>query len=171
MTDTDPATPGTPAPTRPVVVPAADPATGTTTGLVGAVIVDTPLEDLLPAARRDTATDATGAVVTFEGVVRDHDGGRAVTALTYTAHPDAERVMAEVVAACVRDHPGVRVWAAHRVGPLGIGDLAFAVVCASAHRGPAFAAVADVADRVKSGVPVWKEQRLADGSTDWVGLS
>jgi molybdopterin synthase catalytic subunit len=138
--------------------------------VVHAAVTAEPLEDRLAEARRTTGTDAMGAVVTFEGVVRDHDGGSGVTALTYTSHPTATATLADIAEATVRTHPGVRLWVEHRVGPLAIGDLAFLVVVAAAHRGPAFAAVADVATAVKSGVPIWKEQQRPDGTTDWVGL-
>lgn len=129
-----------------------------------------PLENHLADARSATATDAMGAVVTFEGVVRDHDGGAGVTALTYTSHPTASDTLAQIARDTVADHPEVRLWAEHRTGPLAVGDLAFVVVVAAAHRGPAFAAVADFATAVKSGVPIWKQQDRPDGSTDWVGL-
>lgn len=138
--------------------------------LIGVHISADPLEDLASAARRQVATAAMGAVVTFEGVVRDHDEGRGVTRLTYSSHPDAEQMMAEVVGGVVRRHPEVRAWAAHRVGELDVGDLAFVVVVAAAHRAPAFAAASDIADEVKARVPVWKEQEMSDGSTTWVGL-
>lgn len=138
--------------------------------VVHAEVTDAPLEPLLADAKGATATEAMGALVTFEGIVRDHDGGAAVTALTYTAHPQATDFMREVVESVVSTHPEVRAWAAHRTGPLRIGDLAFAVVVAAAHRGPAFAAAEEIADRVKAEVPIWKEQDMADGSTVWVGL-
>jgi molybdopterin synthase catalytic subunit len=129
-----------------------------------------PLEAHLADARAATATDAMGAVVTFEGTVRDHDGGAGVTALTYSHHPSAPETLASIAADTVAKHPEIRLWAEHRTGDLAIGDLAFLVVVAAAHRGPAFTAVAGFADAVKSQVPIWKEQELTDGTTDWVGL-
>lgn len=133
-------------------------------------ISEEPLEDHLASARAATVTDAMGAVVTFEGTVRDHDNGSGVTRLTYTHHPDAPCVLAEIAAATVEKHPEIRLWAEHRSGSLGVGDLAFLVVVASAHRGPAFDAIAEFATRVKTEVPIWKEQEHTDGSTNWVGL-
>ena len=134
-------------------------------------ISERPLEPQLSDARQATSTPAMGALVVFEGIVRDHDGGELVDDLTYTAHPDATTVMAQVVADVVKDHPQVRAWAAHRVGPLAIGEMAFLVVVAAAHRGPAFAAAEAISDRVKADVPIWKEQGMSDGSTVWVGLT
>ncbi|AGP31560.1 molybdenum cofactor biosynthesis protein MoaE [Corynebacterium terpenotabidum] len=129
-----------------------------------------PLEEHLASAKTRTQTRATGALVTFEGVVRDHDEGRGVAQLSYTHHPTAEAVLAQIAAETVAAHPEVRLWAEHRTGDLGIGDLAFLVVVASAHRGPAFTAIEEFATRVKSEVPIWKEQEHTDGSTGWVGL-
>lgn len=117
----------------------------------------------------DVVHPAAGAVVTFEGVVRDHDGGRGVTALGYTAHPNARGVIAAVCADVAARHPGVRLAAVHRIGELRIGDVAIACAVASAHRGAAFAACADLVDELKRLLPVWKEQHFADGTSEWVG--
>ena len=133
-------------------------------------ITEEPLESLLSSAKDVTATPAMGAVSTFEGVVRDHDGGELVDTLTYSCHPSAAHVLREVVEEVVATHPDVRAWVAHRTGPLEIGDLAFLVIVAAAHRGPAFAATAELADQVKARVPIWKEQKLRSGATTWVGL-
>ena len=104
--------------------------------------------------------DATaGAVVSFAGVVRNHDDDRGVTWLRYSAHPTAEAELAAVA----RD-----ILAAHRVGDLGIHDVALACAVASAHRAEAFAACAALVDAIKARVPIWKEQGFTDGSTEWV---
>jgi len=119
----------------------------------------------------EVASPRAGAVVTFAGVVRDHDGGRTVTALHYEAHPDADRVMAEVIAAA-RTRPGViRAAARHRVGDLVVGDVAFVAAVSAAHRAEAFAACAWLVDEVKARLPVWKHQRFADGSDEWVNCA
>ncbi|MBT1002715.1 molybdenum cofactor biosynthesis protein MoaE [Paenarthrobacter sp. DKR-5] len=110
-----------------------------------------------------------GAVVSFSGVVRDHDGGRAVNSLSYSSHPTAAKVMSAVVQELAAAHDGVRIWAAHRVGPLQIGDAALVCAVAAAHRGQAFAACSELVDRIKAEVPIWKEQFFADGSVEWVG--
>jgi len=116
---------------------------------------------------------AAGAVVTFAGVVRDHDHGRDVTELEYVGHPSAADVVAEVVADLAKRHgpAGVRAIAAsHRIGTLAIGDVALAVAVAAEHRAAAFAACSDVVDEVKRRLPVWKRQTFADGSDEWVNL-
>jgi len=114
-------------------------------------------------------TDADGAVVTFEGVIRDHDHGEGVSSLDYQAHPDAERFLAEVCAE-VAAGAGLRVAAAHRIGHLEIGDVALVAVVAAPHRAEAFAACSRLVDEIKRRVPIWKRQHLADGPSEWVGL-
>ncbi|MFW8745877.1 molybdenum cofactor biosynthesis protein MoaE, partial [Mesorhizobium japonicum] len=113
-------------------------------------------------------TDADGALVTFEGVIRDHDHGDAVTSLDYRAHPDAERFLSEICAR-IAEETGLRIAAAHRIGHLTVGDIALVAVVAAPHRAEAFAACARLVDEIKTGVPIWKRQHLADGETEWVG--
>jgi molybdenum cofactor synthesis domain-containing protein len=111
---------------------------------------------------------AAGAVVTFAGVVRDHDRGRTVTALHYEGHPDAGRVLADVHAEA-RTRPGVLAAAArHRTGDLAIGDLAFVASVSAAHRSEAFEACAWLVDEAKARLPIWKHQHFADGTDEWV---
>jgi molybdopterin synthase catalytic subunit len=112
---------------------------------------------------------AAGAVVTFSGVVRDHDHGRGVNDLEYVGHPTAKDVVAEVVADVATRHAGVRAVAvSHRVGQLAVGDVALAVAVAAEHRREAFAACADLVDEVKLRLPVWKRQSFTDGTEEWV---
>ncbi|TWP50067.1 molybdenum cofactor biosynthesis protein MoaE [Lentzea tibetensis] len=115
------------------------------------------------------ADAAAGAVVTFSGVVRDHDGGRSVRELEYQGHPSAADIVASVAADLVGRYPGVRALAvSHRVGPLKIGDVALACAVAAEHRKEAFALCSDLVDEVKKRLPVWKRQVFADGSDEWV---
>ncbi|MDR1766869.1 MAG: molybdenum cofactor biosynthesis protein MoaE [Propionibacteriaceae bacterium] len=114
---------------------------------------------------------AAGAVVTFSGVVRDQDGGRAVASREYSAHPAAEGMLARLAVEQLAAHPAVQAMAVgHRVGPLEVGDVAFAAACSAAHRADAFAACADLVDAVKAGLPVWKRQHFDNGDDEWVGL-
>ncbi|QRP46759.1 molybdenum cofactor biosynthesis protein MoaE [Amycolatopsis sp. FDAARGOS 1241] len=113
--------------------------------------------------------DAAGAVVTFGGVVRDHDGGKGVRDLTYEGHPTAGDMLAQVVDDLAGRWTGVRAVAvSHRVGPLAIGDVALACAVAAEHRGQAFAACAELVDEVKARLPIWKHQHFTDGSDEWV---
>ena len=121
------------------------------------------------AVEASVMTEADGALVTFEGIVRNHDHGLAVTALEYEAHPDAARFMQEACAT-IAEQTGLRVAAVHRVGYLMIGDTALVASVAAAHRGEAFAACEKLVDLIKQTVPIWKRQHLIDGTTEWVGL-
>jgi molybdopterin synthase catalytic subunit len=111
----------------------------------------------------------SGAVVAFQGIVRDHDGGRGVVSLDYRAHPEAERFLRECCDE-VAAHSGLRVAAEHRVGSLTIGDLALIAAVAAPHRAEAFAACAELVELIKSRVPIWKRQHFDDGVSEWVGL-
>ncbi len=113
---------------------------------------------------------AAGAVVGFAGVVRDHDGGRTVTRLEYSAHPLAQQTLADVAAEIAADCHGVRAVAvSHRIGTLQIGDAALVAAVAADHRGAAFETCERLVDAVKARLPVWKHQFFADGSEEWVG--
>jgi molybdopterin synthase catalytic subunit len=143
--------------------------------VVHAVLSTEPIsvDQAIAAVESDTA----GAVVSFSGVVRNHDGGKAVERLSYSAHPTAHQVMADVVAQLVAEHavgadsqaPPVKIWAAHRVGSLEIGDPALVCAVSAAHRGQAFAVCSELVDRIKAQVPIWKEQFFVDGTVEWVG--
>ena len=113
---------------------------------------------------------SAGAVVGFVGMIRDHDGGRRVVRLEYSAHPSAEQVMADVVAEIAKESSGLRaVAASHRIGVLHIGDAALVAAVAADHRQAAFAACAQLVDTIKARLPVWKHQFFEDGSEEWVG--
>ena len=120
----------------------------------------------LAAAVQDRAA---GAVVTFEGVVRDHDRGREVTAIAYSAHPSADEVIARIAREAA-EWPGVRAVAVvHRIGDLGVGETALGVAVSADHRAPAFEAVRDIVEEVKKRLPGWKHQLFADGTREWSG--
>jgi molybdopterin synthase catalytic subunit len=113
--------------------------------------------------------ESAGAVVGFAGVVRDHDGGRTVTRLEYSAHPSAQQTLADVAAEIAADCHGVRAIAvSHRIGTLQIGDAALVAAVAADHRAAAFETCARLVDTVKARLPVWKHQYFADGSDEWV---
>lgn len=110
-----------------------------------------------------------GAVVIFTGVVRNHDDGQSVSSLEYQSHPDAEAFLRR----CCEDvatETGLPVAAVHRVGSLAVGDLALVAAVAAPHRAEAFAACAELVERIKHQVPIWKRQHFADGASEWVGL-
>jgi molybdopterin synthase catalytic subunit len=120
------------------------------------------------AHERAVADRAAGAVVVFQGVVRDHDEGRSVRELEYEAHPSAEAVLHEVAKEVAGDPAVYAVAVSHRVGPLKVGDVALVAAVSTAHRAAAFAACARLVDEVKARLPVWKRQVFADGTDEWV---
>jgi molybdopterin synthase catalytic subunit len=116
------------------------------------------------------AHEAAGAVVGFAGVIRDHDGGRGVVRLEYSAHPSAQDTLADVLAEVAGNARGVRaVAASHRIGTLSIGDAALVAAVAADHRAAAFETCAKLVDTIKARLPVWKHQFFSDGSDEWVG--
>lgn len=132
-------------------------------------VTDAPL-DL--AAHLDAVADPrAGAVTTFLGRVRDHDPDAAtpVVALEYSAHPDAEATLHDIVLRAIGTSRAV-VAVSHRVGRLEVGDLAVVIAVASPHRAEAFEVCRDVIETIKRELPVWKRQVEADGTTSWKGL-
>jgi molybdopterin/thiamine biosynthesis adenylyltransferase/molybdopterin synthase catalytic subunit/rhodanese-related sulfurtransferase len=124
-------------------------------------------------ALRDGLRDVrAGAIATFEGRVRDHNDGRAVTLLEYEAYDalavkEGERIVAEARAKfdvydCV---------CVHRTGALQLGEVAVWVGASAAHRDAAFAATRFVIDEIKSRVPIWKKETYADGDSGWVNCA
>ena len=138
--------------------------------VVRAVVTDQPIvlaehEDLV-------SRPAAGAVVGFVGMIRDHDHGRQVLRLEYSAHPSAPDVIAEVVAEVAARSAGVRaVAASHRIGVLEIGEAALVVAVAADHRQAAFSSCAELVDAIKARLPVWKRQFFADGTDEYVGCA
>jgi len=110
-----------------------------------------------------------GAVVVFEGRVRDRADGRPVEGLTYEAHEtlalkEGERILAEALQRFAIQ----RAAAVHRVGPLAIGECAVWVGVAAEHRSAAFSACSFVIDEIKARVPIWKHERYSTGEAAWV---
>ena len=91
-----------------------------------------------------------GGIDVFLGAVRNHNDGRAVTRLEYHAYVSmAEKEMARIAEEIAREIPGVRLAALHRIGSLGVGDLAVVCAAGAAHRGEAFQACRALIDRIK----------------------
>jgi molybdopterin synthase catalytic subunit len=143
----------------------------TVTGPAGVVVRAEVTAEPLDAAAYEAAVahPAAGAVVSFAGVVRDHDHGRQVRSLTYEAHPSAPEVLTALVAEIAGSDPDLyAVAVGHRIGPLRIGDAALVVAVSCAHRGAAFDACRRLVDEVKARLPIWKHQLFADGTEEWV---
>jgi len=128
---------------------------------------ETPLDiDEVLAALGD---DASGGLTLFVGRVRDHDHGKGVVGLDYSAHPSALARLREVCEQVAATYDVHGLAAVHRVGTLAIGDVAVVVATSSAHRGTSFDASRALIDTLKAEVPIWKHQHFADGSEEWVG--
>ncbi len=104
----------------------------------------------------------------FAGAVRDHDHGRSVTALSYSAHPSAVDELRKVCERVAGRFDVNAVAAVHRTGDLAIGDLAVVVAVSSGHRGTAFDACRALIDDLKATVPIWKHQSFMSGDSEWV---
>jgi molybdopterin synthase catalytic subunit len=138
------------------------------TVVVRAALTDQPIR--LAEHQELVSHQAAGAVVGFVGMIRDHDNGRQVMKLEYSAHPSAANVIADVVAEVAAESPETRaVAASHRIGVLQIGEAALVVAVAADHRQAAFATCAQLVDAIKARLPVWKHQFFADGTEEWVG--
>ena len=121
------------------------------------------------ALRAALLDERSGAYASFEGWVRNHNGGLAVTGLRYESYPalalsEGERVIDEVC----RRYDIVDARCVHRVGDLAIGELAVWVGVSGEHRDAAFAACRAIIDEVKARVPIWKHERYAQGEANWL---
>jgi molybdopterin synthase catalytic subunit len=119
--------------------------------------------------RAAVAEPGAGGIALFAGTVRDSDHDRRVIGLSYSAHPSAEAELRRVAEVVAQKFPVLAVAAVHRVGDLAIGDLAVVVAVACPHRAEAFDACRALIDELKATVPIWKHQRFADGTSEWVG--
>ncbi len=102
------------------------------------------------------ADDAAGGLALCVGTVRDHDEGKAVTALGYSAHPHAEVQLREVAERVVATTRWSRWRPCTGSGQLAVADLAVVVAVSRAHRGDAFAACRRLIDDLKAEVAIWK---------------
>lgn len=110
-----------------------------------------------------------GAIVTFEGTVRDHRDGNAVLTLEYETYFDMALKKLAEVASRVEDQFGVQVAIHHRFGLMQVGATAVVIAVGAAHRAEAFDACRAVIEALKVEVPIWKKETGPDGSV-WVGV-
>ena len=124
------------------------------------------------ALRLELENAAAGACVTFEGIVRNHNDGRAVLRLEYEAYPAlANKEGSDILAAARAKFDILGALCVHRTGALEIGGMAVWVGVSAAHRGEAFDACRFIIDEVKHRVPIWKREFYADGTVEWVGCA
>ena len=121
-----------------------------------------------PAIGRQLLRGEDGALVDFEGVVRNNTKGRATKFLDYECYePMAVKTMAEIGRQIADAYAIGRIAMVHRLGRLQIGEASVAVVVAAPHRKPAFEAALEGINRLKRLVPIWKKEHFADGEV-WV---
>lgn len=141
--------------------------TGKTVRLQPPLLVDSPID--VETLRRDIAGDDAGAVVLFVGTTRRTTGVVITDCLEYEAHrPLALACLARLQDEAVHRFALVGCGVVHRLGMVGVGEASVAIAVASAHRSDAFAAVAWLMDRIKTLVPIWKRDHMADGRSCWV---
>lgn len=127
---------------------------------------DTPLS--VDEVQRAVMDPAAGGIALFTGAVRDHDHGRGVVRLSYSAHPSAAAEIRRVAEKVAARYDVLALAAVHRVGDLSVGDLAVVVAASCVHRDTAFDACRALIDDLKANVPIWKHQLFTDGDSEWV---
>ena len=119
--------------------------------------------------QRELRDPACGGFAAFEGWVRDHNEGHAVTRLEYEAFAElAEKEGARIVQAAIEKFGVTRAACVHRVGSLGLSDVAVWVGVSAAHRDEAFRACRYIIDEVKHRLPIWKKEHYENGDSGWV---
>ena len=120
-----------------------------------------PAEKLAASAKQGS----DGAVVVFDGIVRDNTRGRRTLYLDYEAYEEMAAAQIAELASRAIERFGVRgVTLVHRLGRLEIGETSVLIVVASAHRGAAFDACRWIIDTLKKTVPIWKKETFEDGA-------
>ncbi len=121
------------------------------------------------ALQREMRDESCGGFASFEGWVRNHNEGHAVTRLEYEAFAElAEKEGARIVEEARAKFGVTRAACVHRVGSLGLGDVAVWVGVSAAHRDEAFRACRFIIDEVKHRVPIWKKEHYVNGDSGWV---
>jgi molybdopterin synthase catalytic subunit len=137
--------------------------------LVYAIVTDAPVH--IQELSKLVANPESGAIVTFCGDVRNHDGGKEVASLLYEIHPSAPEQIKLITQALIGQFDIEKVAVAHRFGDIAIGETAFAVAVSAAHRQAAFDACSAIVNAVKDKLPIWKHQKFTDGSDEWVNCA
>jgi molybdopterin synthase catalytic subunit len=130
-------------------------------------VSDTPID---VAAARQVVTDShCGALVVFEGWIRDHNEGQEVERLEYEVYrPVAEKEGAKIIDEALSRFAVSHAMCIHREGLLELGECAVIVCVSSAHRGAAFDACRYIIDQTKTRLPIWKKEHYVTGVSEWV---
>lgn len=114
---------------------------------------------------RNAKDGEDGAVIVFDGIVRNNSRGRQTLHLDYEAYEEMALKQMNELATQARDRHGVRhVTIVHRLGRLGVGETSVLIVVASAHRAQAYEASRWLIDTLKKTVPIWKKETFVDGA-------
>lgn len=117
----------------------------------------------------DCTTTADGAALLFVGVVRDHNEGREVGHLEYSAYTAmAERVLLEIALEAADRWQTGKISVVHRVGRLELGEVSVAIAVASPHRDAAYQASRYIVDELKQRAPIWKKEGYLEGESQWL---
>ncbi len=109
-----------------------------------------------------------GAVVVFEGVVRNNSQDKAVRFLEYDAYESMALKKIEEIGEQAKSQFAIRdIAIVHRLGHMDVGECSVAIVVTSGHRGPAFEACRFAIDTIKEIVPIWKKEFYEDGEV-WI---
>ena len=121
------------------------------------------------AARKAVADNSCGALVVFEGWIRDHNEGQEVERLEYEVYrPVAEKEGARIIDEAMAVYGVSNALCIHREGLLELGDCAVIVCVSSPHRGEAFDACRYIIDQTKTRLPIWKKEHYVSGVSEWV---
>ncbi|WP_420462258.1 molybdenum cofactor biosynthesis protein MoaE [Candidatus Palauibacter sp.] len=149
-------------------MPRADEGPGAADGRVRTWITRESLDGFEPFA--ELGTEADGAVLLFQGRVRETNRGRAVASLTYEAYGEmAERELSAICHEALERFDIGAVFAAHRVGELGLREVSVAIGVAAGHRDACYPASRWIMETLKAKLPVWKHEHYRDGDSHWVG--
>lgn len=121
------------------------------------------------ALRNEVSDPAAGAVLLFEGTVRDHsDGLSGVVALEYEAQASmAGKIISAILAETAGEIPIRKLAVRHRLGRVELGDPTIIIAVSASHRDEAYRASRRIIDRIKHEAPIWKREILADGTGAW----
>jgi molybdopterin synthase catalytic subunit len=121
------------------------------------------------AAKQTVADNSCGALVVFEGWIRDHNDGQAVDRLEYEVYrPVAVKEGSKIIEEAVTRFGVSHAVCVHREGLLELGELAVIVCVSSPHRSEAFDACRYIIDQTKTRLPIWKKEHYKSGVSEWV---
>lgn len=121
------------------------------------------------AAKKAVADKSCGAMVVFEGWIRNHNEGQEVERLEYEVYrPVAEKEGAKIIDEAIERFGVSHAVCIHREGLLELGEIAVIVCVSSPHRGEAFDACRYIIDETKTRLPIWKKEHYVSGISEWV---